>query len=324
MSHDGKPLIAFPVQPESGPVKRRAVFSSSCCQLSTHTVAFSIDPQAVRTGRRRKTHDDSLRLIDDLVNRPVDPMFSDAKLVRGHRSVCSIWVTRVVVCLICVFVGFSSSLFVQQLKSDPRKAVRQTLASELESNNKRAESLTGEVTALRNQIDQLSKEVSGNVKSDTLIRDEMSSGMTSVTGEGITMTIADPIAADQSNDTSGHAGAGSQIRIVTDRDLQTIVSLMFQNGAEAIAINGNRLGVRTSIRAAGGHILIGMVAVESPYVIEAIGNKDELASAMGEKGQKSLYDSFKEAGIYPQVSTSKSLTLKAAVSGDVQYARRSE
>lgn len=48
---------------------------------------------------------------------------------------------------------------------------------------------------------------------------------------------------------------------------------MFQNGAEAIAINGNRLGAQTSIRKAGGHILIGMTAIQSPYTIEAIGDR---------------------------------------------------
>lgn len=63
---------------------------------------------------------------------------------------------------------------------------------------------------------------------------------------------------------------------------------MFQNGAEAIAINGNRLGAQTSIRKAGGHILIGMTAIQSPYTIEAIGDKSALAEAMKEETCKSL------------------------------------
>ena len=99
---------------------------------------------------------------------------------------------------------------------------------------------------------------------------------------------------------------------------------MFQNGAEAIAINGNRLGAQTSIRKAGGHILIGMTAIQSPYTFEAIGDKSALAEAMGEKRLASLYDSFKEAGIYPQVSKSNSITLEAAVTGEVKYAERNE
>ena len=139
------------------------------------------------------------------------------------------------------------------------------------------------------------------------------------------MTLADPIAASQSDQSSStRVGTSTNIRVITDLDLQQLVSLMFQNGAEAIAINGNRLGAQTSIRKAGGHILIGMAAIQSPYTIEAIGDKSALAEAMGEKKLASLYDSFKEAGIYPQVSKSNSITLEAAVTGEVKYAERNE
>ena len=46
------------------------------------------------------------------------------------------------------------------------------------------------------------------------------------------------------------------------------------------------------------------------------------AGAVSKKTQKRLYDDFKEAGIYPQVSRSKSITLEAAVTGEVTYARK--
>ncbi|MCC9293189.1 DUF881 domain-containing protein, partial [Bifidobacterium bifidum] len=180
----------------------------------------------------------------------------------------------IVVFIICVGVGFACSLFVQQLQSDPRKQVRQTLATQLENRNSQIDELTTDVNNLRSQVDEQSKKISGSVKSDTLIQDEMVNGATVVEGEGITMTLADPIAASQSDQSSStRVGTSTNIRVITDLDLQQLVSLMFQNGAEAIAINGNRLGAQTSIRKAGGHILIGMTAIQSPYTIEAIGDK---------------------------------------------------
>lgn len=241
------------------------------------------------------------------------------------RSAFSIWFNRIIVFLICVGVGFAGCLFVQQLQSDPRKQVRQTLAGQLENRNAQIEQLTKDVNAVKAQVDEQSKKVSGKVKSDTLIQDELVIGAVAVTGEGITMTLADPIAASQSDQsTSTRVGTTSKIRVVTDLDLQQLVSLMFQNGAEAISINGNRLGAQTSIRKAGGHILIGVNAIESPYTIEAIGDKNTLAEAMGSKNLASLYDSFKQAGIYPQVNKSNSITLEAAVAGETQYAERNE
>ena len=115
-----------------------------------------------------------------------------------------------------------------------------------------------------------------------------------------------------------------QIRVVTDADLRLLVRLLWQAGAEGIAINGNRLGVQTSVRKAGSNILVGVTAVTSPYTIQAIGDRDTLASAVSKSTQRSLYDSFAQAGIYPQVNKESSITLEAAPSGELSYAKRSD
>ena len=319
MALDSPTPGSFPVSQENESVKRRAVFSSSFAGLESHH-ALSPDEAPVAPRRRKVTHDDSLRLIDDLVNRSVDPMFSDSRLVRGRQSKTAFWTTRLVVFLICILVGVAGSVFVQQLHTDPRRSVRQSLAEQLQDRNEQIDDLTDDINELRSEVDQQSKALSGTVKSSTLLQDEMINGQTSVEGEGIILTIADPIAANQ----TGTDSASNHIRVVTDRDLQTLVSLLFQNGAEAIAINGNRIGVQTSIRTAGGHILIGTTAVQSPYAIEAIGDKDGLSDAMSQKNQKTLYESFTEAGMTPQVKKTNSITLKAAVTSELSYARRRE
>ena len=83
--------VSFPVPKENEPVRRRAVFSHSVRCAESHHALSPDDAAAIRTRRRRKTNDDSLQLIDDLVNRPMDPMFSDSRLVHEHRSTFSIW-----------------------------------------------------------------------------------------------------------------------------------------------------------------------------------------------------------------------------------------
>ena len=62
-------------------------------------------------------------------------------------------------------------------------------------------------------------------QNDTLIQDELSSGMLPVEGEGITLTLADPIAVDGA---LPRESSGGQIRVVTDADLQQLVSLLWQ------------------------------------------------------------------------------------------------
>ncbi|HCH22568.1 MAG TPA: hypothetical protein DEW10_07740 [Bifidobacterium sp.] len=319
MAHDASNIVAFPVSPENTPAKHRAVFSASFANLDSHHVQPA---SIVSMSRRRRLEDDSLRLIDDLSNRPMDVLYTDSRLSNKTPSTVSIWFTRVLVFLICIAVGTAGSVFVRQLSTDPRKEVRKQLASQLTQSTQKVDELTKNVNDLRAQVEDESKSVSNWSLNQTVRDDEMVNGVLPVQGEGITLTIANPISVSGDNaDSSLPRENGSQIRVVTDSDLQVLVSLLWQSGAEAIAINGYRLGVQTSIRTAGTTILIGVNSVQSPYKIEAIGNSGALAKAVGKNTQRQLYDDFKKAGIYPQVSKSKTITLEAAVTGEVTYAK---
>lgn len=273
--------------------------------------------------RRPQLEDDSLRLIDDLTNRPMDPMFSDSRLDKRPKSAFRVWSTRVIVFIICIAVGFSGSIIVQILHTDPRKEIRSSLAKELTQQTKHLNTLNSEVSSLRVKVENQSKKLANTTKDDTLTYDEMATGTIPVTGPGIMLTIANPLAAN-SDTTSGSLPreSSSNIRVVTDGDLQVFIQILWQAGAEAISINGYRLGVQTSVRTAGQTILVGVNQVQSPYKIQAIGDASALASAVGEKSQRSLYTTLKGAGIYPQITTSKSITLEAASSSDISYAER--
>lgn len=154
-------------------------------------------------------------------------------------------------------------------------------------------------------------------------RNEAAAGATAVEGEGIVLTVADPMVTN-SNAQEGslpREKSTNRLRVVTDTDLQLLVSLMWKAGAEAISINDNRLGVQTSIRTAGNSILIGTTPVSSPYRIQAIGNKNELANRMGQKELSTLYQEFKDAGMTLQTSKENMIRLKAATPGQVSNAK---
>ncbi|WP_125968485.1 DUF881 domain-containing protein [Bifidobacterium samirii] len=316
---------SFPVPEETASVRRRSVFSREASGLESHHATPASAGGSSRV-RRRRAHDDSLRLIDDLTNRPMDPLFSDARLTQRPTTAFGLWSTRIIVFVICVAVGFFGSLFIQQLHTDPRKSVRQNWASELRDLNAKADTLAKEVSGLQAEVSKRAKDLNADGDDTTTLDDEMTNGMLAVTGEGITLTIADPLSAgtDSTDGSLPRENAGTTIRVVTDADLQSFVMLLWQSGAEAIAVNGYRIGVRTSIRTAGQTIMVGVNPVQSPYRIEAIGDRDRLARAVGSDAQPLLYEAFQEAGIYPQVSKSKSLTLDAAASGSLTYARKGD
>lgn len=319
--------LSFEVSPDRVPVHRRAVFSNSVYSIVQNTVGNESKDPLTGNIRRRKLADESLRLIDDLTNRPMDPMFEDALLTpNGHRSRFSVWSGRVIVFLISLAVGFAGCLIIKDLHQDTRQKVREELIAQIQSASSRSDVLSNSVDDLRAQIDKLSTEVGGSGQSAVVSRENILNGSTSVEGPGITVTLTDPLAAADDGDDSSVTGQSdtSHIRIVSDTDLQTFVSKLWAAGAEAIAINGNRVGVQTSVRTAGSTILVGVESVQSPYTIEAIGNRDVLKKAMSSDAEGDLFSTLKQAGIYPQVSSKDSITMDAAGSPDLSYAKREE
>lgn len=326
--NDYEPMPAsYPVDEGRVSPRRRSTFSRAYRGLISHYPTPQTDvTESERERRRRVRQDESLRLIDDLTNRPLDPIYLDSNLATHRETPFSKWSMRVLCFLVCIVVGFLGSLFVQQLHADPRKEVRASLASQLEASQNNVNTLTKDITDLRAKVERQSKRLDITGSSETVLNDEMASGQVKVTGEGIILTVSNPIAA--SNDSSTGAlpreSAGSHMRVITDGDLQQLVSLLWQSGAEAVSINGHRLGAQTSIRTAGGTILVGLDAVSSPYRIEAIGNRSTLAATFDQRRLGSLYDVYNDAGITLQVKQVKTITLDSAVVGDLNYARKVE
>lgn len=324
MSAGQREPVAFTTPADNMPSRRRAVFSRSVCALGSQHALTEDETQAMESRHRRKTDDDSLRLIDDLTNRPIDPLFSDSVLIqRQPRSTFTLWFTRIAVFIICVAVGLGCSVMVKQLHTDPRKQVRSSLISELQQQNSSLDKVSGEVDSLHDQVSKQSGKLSSAGSDTTFTDDELMNGALPVKGQGITFTLADPLSTkSETNGALPRENRSSYIRVVTDTDLQVILSLLWRSGAEAIAINGHRIGVGTSVRTAGQTILVGVDQVTSPYHVQAIGDKHELAAAVSEKAQPSLYNAFSDAGIYPEVKQSSSLNLPAANVGGVAYAQR--
>jgi len=68
--------------------------------------------------------------------------------------------------------------------------------------------------------------------------------------------------------------------IIHDSDINAVVNELRAAGAEAIAVNGQRLVAISPVRTAGATILINFTPTVPPYVIKAIGGPKTLASAM--------------------------------------------
>jgi uncharacterized protein YlxW (UPF0749 family) len=64
--------------------------------------------------------------------------------------------------------------------------------------------------------------------------------------------------------------------VIHDTNLVAVVNELKAAGAEAIEINGQRIVGNTAIRCAGPIILINTKQVAPPFIVEAIGNQNNL------------------------------------------------
>ncbi len=91
----------------------------------------------------------------------------------------------------------------------------------------------------------------------------MSTGYLPATGEGVRIVVdGNPI--------------GDAAQQVTDADLAILVDGLWEAGAEAIAINDQRLNPLGSIRNVGSAIHVNTVPLTPPYVVRAIGDRRTL------------------------------------------------
>ena len=108
-------------------------------------------------------------------------------------------------------------------------------------------------------------------------------------------------------------GSDSARSEVLDSDLQNLVNGFWEAGAEAVAINGQRLTNLSTIRLAGGAITVNARSLRRPYVVTAIGNRDTLPARFAEtsSGQAWL-DLQRQVGLRLTITPVASLRVPGA------------
>ena len=122
-------------------------------------------------------------------------------------------------------------------------------------------------------------------------------GFSALRGPGAVVTLSDR----NPNDSAA---------VVHDYDLLLVINQLMAAKAEAIAINGVRLGNHMGIRVAGPTIMLGDNKLQPPFRIEAIGEGEWFAKILRTSG---LEKSFREAG--PRMSVTLSNNVRVAALG---------
>jgi uncharacterized protein YlxW (UPF0749 family) len=138
--------------------------------------------------------------------------------------------------------------------------------------------LKAQLADLRAQLDQIQR---GAASQSTTSRDlqarieelRSAAGLTERTGDGVQITLDDARASTPAQ------AANVDKSICHSTDLTDIINAAWRGGAQAIAVNGERVVGSTSVYCVGSTIMVNGTLMSPPFAVSVVGSQNELLAA---------------------------------------------
>lgn len=185
------------------------------------------------------------------------------------------------------------------------------LVSLVRVETERNQELEESTLALQAKVDQFTAEqptYQNELSPNVALADGVESGAMPVTGPGMRVALSD-------------APAGQIVEepltvddlVVHQQDLQAVISALWEGGAEAMTLQGQRVTALTAFRCVGNVLLLHGQVYSPPYVVEAIGDPVELQAALDSSEAISIYKQYVAAvGLGWKAEADSELRLPAA------------
>ena len=177
------------------------------------------------------------------------------------------------IALVCVLIGFMVAVQFRTAQ-DAKGSLSQ----------QRIEEISDHLLQTEHERDELSEELhkmqtaaasTDNQQDKDLLR--YRAALVPLEGEGVIVRMDD-------STKPAKAGENPNLYVIHDDDLLRVVNELRAAGAEAIAINGQRLTGTSEIRCAGPTLSVNNVRSSAPFEIRAIGDKKSLENALRMRG----------------------------------------
>lgn len=249
-----------------------------------------------------RRHDSSRRtmsMLTELIDNPLDPGYAEAAERRGGATSQRRSMVLIVVGLLVLGFVLATAYREAERREPATAQARERLLDDVRDQRDTSDQLAAQVEKLdaevrRERDDALGRTSEGTALGEQVRALERQIGLVAVHGPGMTVTMADSEATTEVDPVTGkeETTPADENGRVLDRDLQRVVNALWASGAEAIAINGQRLSPTSAIRTAGGAILVDLYPLTSPYEIEAIGSETELLTAFTETATASTFRTY--------------------------------
>jgi uncharacterized protein YlxW (UPF0749 family) len=271
-------------------------------------------------------------LLDQVLAETLDPAYRQAAEARAARGTAggtpprSRRLGQVAVALVLAVAGVLAAVTYDQAAAGAqgREEVREALVADIATESETNDELTAEFEQLRADLSDARDDALAATSEGQRVRDELDDAETAaaavpVTGPGLLVTLAD---AEPNADADPVGGAGEEDPRgqVIDGDLQVVVNALWAAGAEAVDINGRRLGPTTAIRFAGEAVLVDFRPVMNPYLVSAIGDPGTLRSRFLANPQVVALAGYSESfGLRFDFAEENELSLPAGSSPELRF-----
>ncbi len=172
---------------------------------------------------------------------------------------------------------------------------REELIDRINAETQAADTLESDVDKLRSDVGERQRKALERHGGDQGELVALLSGATPVEGPGVKLVVDDAKNTDQGGGGPRESSSFADTGRVRDRDMQRVVNGLWESGAEAIAINGQRLTALSAIRAAGDAILVDNRPLVPPYTVLAVGDGKSLAAAFRDSADGQYLNALKES-----------------------------
>ncbi len=185
------------------------------------------------------------------------------------------------------------------------------LATLLREEREARSALEGQVAELRKRLETYEREAAQGQSLTAAMSKELETlraavGLKALEGPGVTVTMKD----------APTRPAGTNPVTVTYQDIVAVINELWAAGAEAVAVNNQRVTAMTGFGQVGGTVMVGLRRLEGPFVITAIGDPATLEGALNIKG--GLVEALRTIGLGLTIARHDRVQV-AAASGPVKF-----
>lgn len=237
------------------------------------------------------------------------------QLVRRKKSLQSLQSLLSLLVLASMLIGF---LFIILFKANGvagSQVTRQQAVPSLIQTEQENRQLSNDNEKIKQELTKYAQGQSELALPSQQLKDtKMNAGLIEVAGPGLRITLDDSKRVVKKKDDRNSF-------YIHEEYIREIFNALWNGGAEAISVNGQRVMTSTEVYCSGSYIQINGTQQIPPYVIEAIGDKNNMSSALKFYGWFRLGELQQQNGITRKLEVSDKVLISSGKFRDYHYAK---